>query len=126
MTNCNSKGASHGILLGFLNTLFISIGVCTYTRDGLGVGIFIFMFGILPGLITGTALGAMANATARLDVWLRRAILCAPAVGVLLGLAKVFGVTSLFVPAVIPTIVCALILERATRYVAPVPLASAR
>jgi len=126
MSKHNANAVGYGGMLGFLNTLFIAIGVCTYTHDGVGIGIVVFMFGIIPGLITGMSLGAFANATARLDVWLRRFMLCLPAVGVLLGIAELFTVGELFLPAVIPTIVCALILERKTRYVAPVPTATVR
>jgi hypothetical protein len=111
MTGHNSNAVGFGGMLGFFNTLFIAIGVCTYTHEGLGIGIVVFMFGIIPGLITGMSLGAFANATA---------------VGVLLGMAEFFTVGELFLPAVIPTVVCALILERKTRYVAPVPAAVVR
>jgi hypothetical protein len=126
MTGHNSNAVGFGGMLGFFNTLFIAIGVCTYTHEGLGIGIVVFMFGIIPGLITGMSLGAFANATAHLQVWLRRLMLCLPAVGVLLGMAEFFTVGELFLPAVIPTVVCALILERKTRYVAPVPAAVVR
>ncbi|MEO8841494.1 MAG: hypothetical protein ABI591_07630 [Kofleriaceae bacterium] len=122
----SSNAVGFGGMLGFFNTLFIAIGVATYTHDSFGVGILVFMFGIIPGLVAGMALGAFANATARLDVWLRRLLLCVPAVGVLLGMAELFTVGEMFLPAAIPTIVCALILERNTRYVAPVPAAKAR
>jgi hypothetical protein len=126
MTKHNANAVGYGGMLGFFNTLFIAIGVCTYTHDGVGVGIIVFMFGIVPGLITGMALGAFANATGHINVWLRRFLLCLPAIGVLLGMAEFFTVGELFLPAVIPTIVCALILERKTRYVAPVPAAKVR
>jgi hypothetical protein len=126
MSKHNANAVGYGGMLGFFNTLFISIGVCTYTHDGVGVGIIVFMFGIIPGLITGMALGAFANANAHVNVWLRRFLLCLPAIGVLLGMAEFFTVGELFLPAVIPTIVCALLLERKTRYVAPVPAAKVR
>jgi ABC-type dipeptide/oligopeptide/nickel transport system permease subunit len=124
MTSQNPNAVGFGGMLGFVNTLFIAIGVCTYTHEGVGIGVVVFMFGIIPGLITGMALGAFANATAQLAVWMRRLMLCLPAIGVLLGIAEFFTVGELFLPAVIPTIVCALILERRTRYVAPVPAAT--
>jgi hypothetical protein len=126
MSRHNANAVGYGGMLGFFNTLFIAIGVCTYTHDGAGVGIIVFMFGIIPGLITGMALGAFANATGHINVWLRRFLLCLPAIGVLLGMAEFFTVGELFLPAVIPTIVCALLLERKTRYVAPVPAAKVR
>jgi hypothetical protein len=126
MNSHNTNAVGFGGMLAFINTLFIAIGVCTYTHEGIGLGIVVFMFGIIPGLITGMSLGAFASATARLDVWLRRLMLCLPAIGVLLGIAEFFTVGELFLPAVIPTIVCALILERKTRYVAPVPAAVVR
>jgi hypothetical protein len=126
MTSPNTNAVGFGGMLGFFNTLFIAIGVCTYTHEGVGIGVVVFMFGVIPGLITGMSLGAFASGTARLDVWLRRVMLCLPAVGVLLGIAEFFSVGELFLPAAIPTIVCALILERNTRYVAPVPAAVVR
>jgi hypothetical protein len=126
MNRDNTNAVGLGGMLGFFNTLFIAIGVCTYAHEGAGIGIVVFMFGIIPGLITGMSLGAFANATGQLDVWMRRLMLCLPAVGVLLGMAEFFTVGELFLPAVIPTIVCALILERKTRYVAPVPAAKVR
>ena len=126
MSKHNANAVGYGGMLGFFNTLFIAIGVCTYTHEGVAIGIVVFMFGIIPGLITGMSLGAFANATGQLGVWLRRFMLCLPAVGVLLGVAEFFTVGELFLPAVIPTIVCALILESKTRYVAPVPAAVVR
>jgi Fe2+ transport system protein B len=90
----------------------------------MGIGIIVFMFGIVPALITGMSLGAIAVATDRQSFALRCAVLSLPALGVLFGMAELFGVTQLFLLAAIPTIVCALILERRTRYVAPVPMAT--
>ena len=126
MTRPNANAVGFGGMLGFCNTLVIAIGVSTYTHENVSIGIAVFMFGIIPGLVTGMGLGAFANATSHLAVWLRRVLLCVPALGVVLGMAECFGVGQLFLPAMIPTMVCALILERNTRYVASIPVAAAK
>ena len=50
MNRDNTNAVGFGGMLGFFNTLFIAIGVCTYTHDGVGIGIVVFMFGIIPGV----------------------------------------------------------------------------
>ena len=119
---------AYGGMLGFFNTLFISVGVGSYAggESSLGIGIIVFMFGIAPALVTGMVLGALAAATDRKPVAARCAFLVLPAVAVLLGMAELFGLAHMFLLSVIPTIVCALVLERRTRYVAPVPAATVR
>jgi hypothetical protein len=57
-------------------------------------------------------------------VWWRRLVLAGTAVAVLLGLAAFFGVTSVFLMAVIPTVVSAFILERNTRVISSMPVAT--
>jgi hypothetical protein len=118
---------AYGGMLGFFNTLFIAVGVGSYGGGSgdtsLGIGIIVFMFGIVPALVTGMSLGAVAAATDRKPVAVRCAILALPAIAVLLGMAELFDLARMFLLAAIPTVVCALVLERRTRYVAPVPLA---
>jgi len=114
---------ANGGLLGLLNTLFISIGVGWH--ESLLVAFCVFLFGMIPGLVIGKVLEALAKATARSNVWWRRLLIGVPAIGGLLGMAATFGVEEFLLPAVIPTIVCALILERNTRYIAAAPVARA-
>ena len=112
-----------GALLGFCNTLFIAIGLSLDQRGGALVALLVFMVGILPGLITGGALGALAARTSERRVWLRRVVLVGPAVWVVIALAAFFGVLHLFLVAVIPTVVSAFILERNTRARPTMPVA---
>ena len=116
--------AGYGAMIGFCNTVFIAIGVGLYWNFGFGLAVVVFMFGIVPGLITGAALGALAAAMADRPVWLRRVAIAGCAVAVLLGLAAFFGLTYMFALAVIPTVISALILERNTRSRPAVPVAA--
>jgi hypothetical protein len=113
-----------GALIGFCNTLFIAIGLSVGQHGGAFLAMVVFMFGIIPGLITGAALGALAARTAERPVWLRRVVLVGPAVWVLIALAAFFGVMHLFLVAIIPTVVSAFILERNTRARPTVPVAA--
>jgi hypothetical protein len=115
--------AGYGGMIGFCNTVFIACGVGLYWHGGSMLALIVFLFGILPGLVTGVALGALAASMAERPVWLRRVALAGPAVGVLLGLAAFFEVTQVFLLAIIPTVVSALILERNTRARSVMPVA---
>ncbi|MEO8841493.1 MAG: hypothetical protein ABI591_07625 [Kofleriaceae bacterium] len=119
-----SNAVSNGALLGSANALFIAIAMSCYTREGADMAVFVFLIGMVPGLFTGMVLGAIAGLTAQRNIWLRRALIAIPAIGLVVALGLFFQVGPLIAPAAIPTIVCTLILERSTRYVAPLPLAS--
>jgi NhaP-type Na+/H+ or K+/H+ antiporter len=116
--------AGFGAMLGFCNTLFVATGVGIAWHGGFALALIVFLFGIMPGLITGAVLGWLAARTAERDVWWRRLVLAGSAVAVLLGLAAFFGVTSVFVMAIIPTVVSAFILERNSRVVSSMPVAT--
>jgi hypothetical protein len=124
MKKSQSNAVSNGALLGAGNALFIAIAMSCYLRYAAGTAIFIFFIGIAPGLFTGMVLGAIAGVTAKHDVWLRRAMIGIPALAVVAALGVLFDVRTLILPSAIPTIVCVLVLERSTRYVAPVPVAT--
>jgi hypothetical protein len=124
MKKAQYTAVSNGALLGSANALFIAIAMSCYTRQAAGMAAFVFFIGMVPGLFTGMVLGAIAGVTARRDVWLRRALIGVPALALVVALGLLFDVGKLILPSAVPTIVCALILERSTRYVAPVPVAT--
>jgi hypothetical protein len=112
-----------GAVLGFVNTLLIAIGMSAEeSHDRIGAVLLITMIACLPAVLTGAILGAIASALTTSSVWLRRALLIPPALGLVGGLGLMFGLTG-FVPiACIPTLACGLYLERRTRGEAPLPL----
>ena len=118
-----SSAVGYGGVLAFCNTMLISCLIGPYIREEISIGFFVFMFGIIPALITGMTLGALADATSRYPVWARIVLLAVPAFAVILGMARMFGETTHFLPALVPTFVCALLLERRTRYRSNVPAA---
>jgi hypothetical protein len=124
MKQPESIAVSNGALLGSANALFIALAMSCYTREAAGMAVFVFLIGMVPGLFTGMVLGAIAGLTARRNVWVRRALIAIPALSLVAVLGLFFHVGQMILPAAIPTIVCTLILERSTRYVAPVPVAT--
>ncbi|MEP6864887.1 MAG: hypothetical protein ABJE66_29985 [Deltaproteobacteria bacterium] len=118
---------SLGALLGFVNTLLIAIGMSAEdSHDRIGAVLLITMIACLPAVLTGAILGAIASALATSSIWLRRALVVPPALGLVGGLGLMFGLTS-FVPiACIPTLACGLYLERRTRREATLPLVVVR
>jgi hypothetical protein len=121
-----NNAVGNGALLGGANALFIAIAMTCYSREVNGMAaVFVFFIGMIPGLFTGMVLGAIAGVTAERNVWLRRALIGIPSLALVVALGLLFDLGKVILPAAIPTIVCGLILERSTRYVAPVPLAVA-
>jgi hypothetical protein len=118
------NSVSNGALLGSANALFIALAMSCYTRQSAGIAAYVFFIGMVPGLFTGMVLGAIACVTARCNVWLRRALIGIPALALVVALGLLFHVVALIALAAVPTLVCTLILERSTRYVAPVPVAT--
>ena len=124
MATVSKVGAGeYGGMIGFCNTVFIATAIGIYWNAGFLMAFVVFLIGVMPGLVTGAMLGILAAALAERPVWLRRLAIAGPAVAVLLGLAAVFDVTHVFLLAVIPTLVSALVLERHTRARALVPVA---
>jgi hypothetical protein len=117
-----------GTGLGLLNVAFIALGISfAYNDPDLRVAMFVLVFGILPGGLTGAILGLLAHASRAHPRWFRLPILIVPAVLVVFALGGEFDMLR-FVPlAAIPTVIAALQLERRTRatFPPPVPLARA-
>jgi hypothetical protein len=126
MKKSQYNAVSNGALLGSANALFIALAMSCYTRQAASVAAYVFFIGMVPGLFTGMVLGAIAGVTAQRNVWLRRALIGVPALALVVALGMLFDVARLILPSAVPTLVCALILERSTRYVAPVPVATVR
>jgi hypothetical protein len=108
-----SGAAALGTVIATCNTMFIAVGLgFQLGRDG---GIVVFLVGIVPALVIGSVLGSIASRLAHKRVWVRRIVLVLLPVGLLMLLTAPLGVTAMFAPALIPTAVCGLVLERATR-----------
>ena len=122
-------GLSLGVLLGVLNVLVIALGMAlSHGRFDPNVMVMVVVFGIVPGIIVGALLGWLADVMKPLPVWLRRVVLVAPAVLVVVLLAAEFALQSFVVVSCIPTAVAVLLLERGTRKVVTpaVPVAQTR
>jgi hypothetical protein len=116
-----------GAWLGFINTVVIAIGMSAKdTHDRSGTILIVTMIACLPAVLTGATLGAIAHELAGSRVWLRRALLIPPALGLVGGLAMMFRLTGFVPVACIPTLACTLYLERRTRGEAPLPIVVAR
>ncbi|HSD86345.1 MAG TPA: hypothetical protein VLB44_02485 [Kofleriaceae bacterium] len=120
-----------GILLGVLNVLVISLGMSVAVREphtplNVGVGMFVFLFGIMPGVIAGAVLGLVAELLTKRPRWLRLVVLVLPAVGIVALVAYPFNLQTYVPVASIPTLVATLILERATRHQEPQVVPAAR
>ena len=112
-----------GAWLGFLNTLVIAIGMPAHERHDRVVAVMLIsIIACLPAVLTGAVLGVIAGELAAAPVWLRRALIVPPAVGLVGGLGLLFGMTTFVPVACIPTLACCLYLERRTRADAAVPV----
>lgn len=119
-----SGASALGAVIGSCNAIFIA--VATGLQDGGDTGVLVLLFGIVPALAIGYLLGMTAAMLVAKPVWVRCAVLVLVPAGLLLLLAAPLGLVAMFVPALIPTAVCGLVLERATRHVAELPFARAR
>ncbi|MEP6864885.1 MAG: hypothetical protein ABJE66_29975 [Deltaproteobacteria bacterium] len=119
-----ASAAALGTVIGTCNTVFVAVGLAF--QLGRDAGIVLFLAGIVPALIIGNVLGAIGARLAHERVWVRRVVLVLLPVGLLMLLTAPLGVTAMFAPASIPTAVCGLVLERATRQIAELPIARAR
>ena len=119
-------GSGLGMALGALNVLVVA------TAFGLGEGgpaaVLILAFGLVPGIVVGSALGWIGDLLAKQSPFVRWPALALPAVAAVVGLGTFFGLTGLIVYASIPTLAIATILERQTRArpEPPLPVARAR
>lgn len=109
--------AGRGVLLGALNVLVIGIalGASMGHGDVLSVAFFVSIVAILPAVVTGACLGALAGSMRAQPRWLRVPLLLVPALALVAALAMTFGLVSFAAVSAIPTSVAVLILERWTR-----------
>ena len=120
------NGIWKGTVLGALNVFVIALGMAAY-EGGPAMMFLVTVFGILPGVIAGAALGGLAHATESLSRPLRVAILTLPAIGVVYVLARQFSLEELAYICSFPTVAIALVLERWThKPVTPPPVPVAR
>jgi hypothetical protein len=110
-----SGAAALGTVIGTCNTIFIAITLGF--QLGRDTGIVVFLIGIFPALVIGSVLGSLAARLGHQPLWVRYAALVVPPGALLMVLAWPLGLTAMFAPALIPTAVCGLVLERATRHV---------
>jgi hypothetical protein len=108
-----SGAAALGTVIGTCNTMFITVGLGF--QLGRDAGIVVFLAGIVPALVIGSVLGVIGARLAHRRVAVRRVVLVLLPVGLLMLMTAPLGVAAMFVPALIPTVVCGLVLERATR-----------
>lgn len=121
-------GTVKGIVLGAVNVFVIAVvlGVTEHDSDLPGA---VVIFGSIPGVVVGGALGLVAGISASRDPRWRVVILTLPAFGLVVMLAATFGLSAAVPVACVPTFIAALVLERWTREVAPpppVPVATVR
>jgi hypothetical protein len=119
-----SGAGALGAVIGTCNAIFIAVAIGF--QLGGDAGVVVLLLGILPALVIGYFLGVMAAMLGARPVWVRCAALVLPPLGLLLVLVAPLGMTDVFAPALIPTAVCGLVLERATRYTNELPAARAR
>lgn len=119
-----SEAGARGVVIGCCNAIFIAVAMGL--QEGRDVAVLVLLFGIVPALVVGYLLGIIAGTLHAKPVLARCAVLVIAPVGIVLLLAGGLGVTAMFAPALIPTAVCGLVLERTTRDVADLPAARAR
>jgi ABC-type dipeptide/oligopeptide/nickel transport system permease subunit len=120
------NGIWKGTVLGVLNVFVIALGMAAY-EGGPAMMFLVTVFGILPGVIAGAALGGLAHVTDSLSRPLRVAILTLPAIGVVYVLARQFRLDELAYICSMPTAIVAVMLERWTYKPAdPPPVPTAR
>ncbi|MBL0219349.1 MAG: hypothetical protein IPQ07_36455 [Myxococcales bacterium] len=120
------NGLWKGTLLGALNVFVIAIGMAGVEGHA-NIAMLVILFGGLPGVLAGAGLGALSSVMSTSPPAIRIAVLTMPALGVVFGLAREFGMQDLALVSSIPTVVAALMLEKWTRHVEapPVPVARA-
>src|SRR3569623_1836355 len=119
-----SEAGARGVVIGSCNAIFIAVALGL--QEGRDVAVIVLLLGIVPALVVGYLLGILAGALQARPVLVRCAVLVLAPGGTMLLLASGLGVTTMFAPAVLPTAVCGLVLERTTRNVADLPAARAR
>lgn len=102
-----------GILLGLANVI---AAACLFalTQDSRAAG-FVFAYGVLPGICTGSLLGVFAAAMRKTTPLVRFIFLALPAVLVVVSLGTFFYATEFIPLALVPTLAGCAVLERFSR-----------
>jgi ABC-type antimicrobial peptide transport system permease subunit len=116
--------ALQGVMLALANVLVIAIGISAVEHDA-GLFVLVVMFGTIPALVLGGLLGAFAGKYATSSRHWRTTLLSLPAFGLVVLLAGFFSLNAAIPIACVPTFIAALVLERWTRQVVPVPVPAA-
>jgi hypothetical protein len=103
-----------GILLAIANVFVISTGMGIAAGEA-GVMLFVGAFSIVPAVLTGLVLGAMADVFATRRPLLRFTLLASFALAVLSGLASFFDLSELVPYSAVPTLLFVIVLEGMTR-----------
>jgi hypothetical protein len=114
------KASAQGVLLGICNVIVIAcgmqlMGAAEVVGGGASIAGGVVFAGLLPGAVTGAVLGGVAYRYRTATVPVRRALIVLPALLVVVGLAGAADLMMFSVPAFVPTVCAALILERRTR-----------
>ena len=115
-----------GSLLGIANVLVIALGIAVKEHAGFEGFASMAIIGALPALIAGVLIGAIAAATPRWSIAMRRLVLITPALLIVIGIGTAVGFDMYVELAFLPTIAAALWLERSSRMRELVPAAQAR
>jgi hypothetical protein len=103
-----------GVALGVTNVLVVGIALSIDYRDAAMIP-FVALFGGVPGVAVGAALGGVAKLLETRSWQLRLPILAIPAVGLVFALGGLLGATEVIPLASVPTMLSAVVLERWTR-----------
>jgi len=109
-----------GVALGVVNVLVVGVVLSIDYREDAMIP-FVALFGGVPGIAVGAALGGIAKLVATRPWQWRLPILAIPAVGLVFALGAILEVTEAIPLASIPTMLAAVLLERWTRSAPPPP-----
>jgi hypothetical protein len=115
-----------GVTLGVINVLVVGIVLSIDYHEDAMIPL-VAVFGGVPGIAAGAALGGIAQLVATRPWQWRLPLLAIPAVGVVFALGGILEVTEAIPLASIPTMLAALALERWTRRAPeppPIPVAT--
>jgi len=119
-------GIGKGGLLAIANVVIIALGIAVASRhDRLFDRMFVtvLVFGGVPALVLGGLLGLLASVFATRSRRWRAVLIALPAFGLVAALGTRYQLIVVIPFACIPTLVAALVLERWTRWAAPVATA---
>jgi hypothetical protein len=115
--NRQTDATDLGAILGICNAFVIAIGLAAKldSSNWLDMTVVIFVVGLVPSMVVGFVLGAIAGRTSEQRRWVRLVVLTVPALATVWGLSCMFDLSPYFTRAAIPTLVATLLLERFTR-----------